>query len=163
MGQSSKDGKEPATIPEGLNSSGVQIAIAAARFNTHVVERLLSGALDALESTGTPRGNVTVVWVPGSFELPLAARRLAKSARYDAIVALGCVVRGETSHNEHVGRAATDGLLRVMLDTGLPVGFGVLTTDTVEQAMDRSGGAAGNRGFDAAVAAIEMVGRLNDL
>ena len=141
----------------------MRIAVAAARFNNHVVERLVSGALDALEATGTPRQDVNVVWVPGSFELPLAVRRLAKSARYDAIVALGCVVRGETSHNEHVGRAATDGLLRVMLDTGLPVGFGVLTTDTVEQAMARSGGAAGNRGFDAAVAAIEMVGRLKDL
>jgi 6,7-dimethyl-8-ribityllumazine synthase len=141
----------------------MRIAVAAARFNNHVVERLVSGALDALEATGMPRQDVTIVWVPGSFELPLAVRRLAKSARYDAIVALGCVVRGETSHNEHVGRAATDGLLRVMLDTGLPVGFGVLTTETVEQAMARSGGAAGNRGFDAAVAAIEMVGRLKDL
>ena len=163
MGPSSKGGKRPGAVPDGLGSGGMRIAVAAARFNNHVVERLVSGALDALEATGTPRQDVTVVWVPGSFELPLAVRRLAKSARYDAIVALGCVVRGETSHNEHVGRAATDGLLRVMLDTGLPVGFGVLTTDTVEQAMARSGGAAGNRGFDAAVAAIEMVGRLKDL
>ena len=150
-------------MPEGLSSASCRVVIVASRFNQDIVDRLLSGALDALEETGTGRDEVRVVRVPGAFELPLAAHRLADSGEYDAVVGLGCVIRGETSHFEHVSRAATDGLERVSLDSGVPVGFGVLTTDTVDQALARSGGGAGNRGYDAAVAALEMVQLLRDL
>ena len=150
-------------MPEGLSSASCRVVIVASRFNQDIVERLLSGALDALEETGTGRDEVRVVRVPGAFELPLAAGRLADSGEYDAVVGLGCVIRGETSHFEYVSRAAIDGLERVSLDSGVPVGFGVLTTDTVDQALARSGGGAGNRGYDAAVAALEMVQLLRDL
>ena len=150
-------------MPEGLSSASCRVVIVASRFNQDIVDRLLSGALDALEETGTGRDEVRVVRVPGAFELPLAAGRLADSGEYDAVVGLGCVIRGETSHFEYVSRAAIDGLERVSLDSGVPVGFGVLTTDTVDQALARSGGGAGNRGYDAAVAALEMVQLLRDL
>ena len=150
-------------MPEGLSSASCRVVIVASRFNRDIVDRLLSGALDALEQTGTGRDEVRVVRVPGAFELPLAARRLADSGEYDAVVGLGCVIRGETSHFEHISRAVTDGLERVSLDSGVPVGFGVLTTDTVDQALARSGGGAGNRGYDAAVAALEMVQLLREL
>ena len=150
-------------MPEGLSSAGCRVVIVASRFNRDIVDRLLSGALDALEETGTGRDEVRVVRVPGAFELPLAARRLADSGEYDAVVGLGCVIRGETPHFEHISRAAADGLERVSLDSGVPVGFGVLTTDTVDQALARSGGGVGNRGYDAAIAAIEMVQLLRDL
>ena len=156
-------GKRPAAGVEGLSSKGCRIAIAAARFNDHIVGRLLDGAFTALRETGTPREEVRVVRVPGAFELPLAARRLAQSGAYDAIIALGCVIRGETPHFEQISRAAVDGLERVSLDYGIPVGLGVLTTETAGQAAARAGGDQGNRGFDAAVAAVEMVSLLRDI
>ena len=155
--------KRPAADLEGLSSKGYRVAVVAARFNDHIVGRLLDGAVTAFEQTGTPRAALTIVRVPGAFELPLAVRRLAESGEYDGVVALGCVIRGETPHFEHVSRVAADGLARVSLDNGVPVGFGVLTTNTPEQAVARSGGDIGNSGFDAAVAAIEMVSLLRVL
>ncbi len=135
---------------------GRRVAIAVARFNDMVTERLLRGARDALASHGTSDGDVTVVWVPGSFELPLACRWLAESGRFDAVVALGAVIRGDTAHYEHVCAQAARGVLDAALATSVPVGFGVLTCDTLDQAMARAGGAEGNKGADAVLAAIEM-------
>jgi 6,7-dimethyl-8-ribityllumazine synthase len=146
-----------------MSSADFRIAIVAARFNERFVGQLLEGALAALERMGTSREDVRVVRVPGAFELPLAAKRLAESGGYDAIIALGSVIRGETSHFEHVSRAAADGLERVSLDYGIPVGFGVLTTETPEQAAARAGGDKGNIGFDAAMAAVEMASVLRDI
>jgi len=159
----SKENKQGPGIPDGLRSTGCRCAIVASRFNARIVDRLVEGALEAFEKTGTVSDGVKLLRVPGAFELPLAAQRLAEASEYDAIVALGCVVRGETPHFEYVSRAAADGLLRVSLELGIPVAFGVLTTDTVAQAMARAGGEAGNKGFDAAIAAIEMVHLLRDL
>jgi 6,7-dimethyl-8-ribityllumazine synthase len=151
---SSQGGKESPGVPDGLSSGGLRLAIVASRFNGAIVDRLVEGALEAFRATGTPPEKVTLVRVPGAFELPLAAARLAGA--HDAVVGLGCVIRGETAHYEHVARVAADGLARVQLDSGVPVGFGVLTTDTVEQAQARAGGQEGNLGFSAAMAVVEM-------
>ncbi len=137
-------------------AAGRRFAVVVSRFNSLVTERLLSGALDAFARHGAPRDAVDVAWVPGAFEIPVVAQRLASSGAYGAVVALGAVVRGETSHYDHVCQAVTSGVLRAGLDTGVPVIFGVLTADTMEQALDRAGGKAGNKGAEAAVAAIEM-------
>jgi 6,7-dimethyl-8-ribityllumazine synthase len=139
-----------------LDGQGLAIAIVAARFNGQVCDRLLEGALDALARQGTSPDRVTVVRVPGAFEIPFAARRLALSRRYDAIVGLGAVIRGETPHFDYVAGEAARGIATAAVETGVPVLFGVLTTESVEQAMERSGGKRGNRGADAALAAIEM-------
>ena len=146
-----------------LISSGLRFVVVASRFNAVVVDRLLDGALDAFERTGAQREDVTVVRVPGSFEIPLVARRLATSKKFDGIVALGCVIRGETPHFEYISRAMTNALGTIMLETGVPIGFGVLTVDSVEQAMDRSGLKLGNKGCEAAMATIEMVNLLKQL
>ena len=127
-----------------------------ARFNEIVTARLLSGARSALERHGVREDDVDVAWVPGAFELPFTARKLAESHRYDAVVCLGAVIRGETAHFEFVAGEATRGIAEVAKDTGVPTIFGVLTTNTLEQALDRAGGKAGNKGYDAAVNAIEM-------
>jgi 6,7-dimethyl-8-ribityllumazine synthase len=140
------------------SGGGRRIAIVAARFNGEVVERLVDGATEALAAAGVSDDDVEVVWVPGAFELPLAARAAASSGRFDAVVALGAVIRGETAHFDFVAGEAARGLQDAALETGVPVSFGVLTTDTVEQAMDRAGGAFGNKGPDAAMAALEMIG-----
>lgn len=137
-----------------------RIAIAASRFNRFIVEQLVEGARDALERRGV---EPSLVWVPGAFELPLAADRLAASGRFDAVIALGAVIRGGTPHFEYVAGACASGLGRVALDRGVPVSFGVLTTDDVEQALARAGTGAGNKGFDAAVTALEMVDTLRAL
>jgi 6,7-dimethyl-8-ribityllumazine synthase len=155
--------KQPPSRPNSLSSEGGRFAIVASRFNAQVVDRLVDGALEAFQSTGTSPDRVRVVRVPGAFELPLAVGCLLDTGDYDAVVALGCVVRGETPHFEYVSRTASDGLGRVSLDYGIPVGFGLLTTDDVEQAMARAGGDVGNKGFDAAIAAIEMTQILGDL
>ena len=152
--------QEPSSL-EGLDSGGYRFAIVAGRFNQEIVDRLLEGALSALEKTGTPRDGVKVVRVPGAFELPLAAQKLATDC--DGVIALGCVIRGETPHFEYVSQAAAQGLERVSLDSGVPVGFGVLTTDNVEQAIARAGGEIGNRGYDTAMAVIEMLESLGRL
>jgi 6,7-dimethyl-8-ribityllumazine synthase len=135
---------------------GARVAIAVARFNEQVTERLLQGALQACRAAGVADGDGTVVRVPGAFELPLACHWLAGSGRFDAVAALGAVVRGDTDHYDYVCRAATDGVLRANLDTGVPIAFGVLTCDDFDQALARAGGDAGNKGADAVQAALEM-------
>ncbi|RMG43286.1 MAG: 6,7-dimethyl-8-ribityllumazine synthase [Acidobacteria bacterium] len=140
-----------------FDAKGLRFAIAVSRFNERVGSALLSGARDALERHGVEDGDVTVVRVPGAFEIPLALRWLAgREPRPDALIALGALVRGETPHFDHLAAAVTRGLERLAADTGLPVANAVLTCDTGEQALDRAGGKAGNKGFDAAMTAIEM-------
>lgn len=134
------------------DARGLRFAIVVARFNSGITEKLLTGAREALEKAGAPEA--AVFYVPGAFELPFAARKLAKA--YDAIIALGAVIRGETPHFDYVAGAAAQGLLQASLETGTPMAFGVLTTDTLAQAEARAGGAHGNKGFDAAMTAIEM-------
>ncbi len=136
--------------------AGARFAIAASRFNEPIVQRLVDGALEHFERSGVDRAGVDVAWCPGAFELPLVSRRLAETARYAAVVALGCVIRGDTDHYEYVCRAAAEGILRASLDTGVPVMFGVLTVDTVEQAMERAGAGADNKGAESAAGAVEM-------
>jgi 6,7-dimethyl-8-ribityllumazine synthase len=146
-----------------LRGDGLRVAVVCSRFNDLVTERLLAGARDGLVRHGVDDGSITVAEVPGAFELPLVAARLASSGEYDAVVCVGAVIRGATPHFDLVAGQCAAGLQRAQLDTGVPVIFGVLTTDTVEQALDRAGGKAGNKGFDAAVAAIEMVDVLRQL
>ena len=151
------------TIRGQLRGDGLRVAVVCSRFNDLVTERLLAGARDGLVRHGVDDGSITVAEVPGAFELPLVAARLASSGEYDAVVCVGAVIRGATPHFDLVAGQCAAGLQRAQLDTGVPVIFGVLTTDTVEQALDRAGGKAGNKGFDAAVAAIEMVDVLRQL
>jgi len=135
-----------------------RFAIIASEYNSVILDRLIAGAERALKD----QKQVSLIRVPGSFEIPLAVKRAALSKKYDGIVALGCVLRGETPHFEYISRTVSDGLQQVALDTGIPVGFGVLTVDTVEQAMDRSG-ESGNKGFEAAMAALEMIDVLREI
>jgi 6,7-dimethyl-8-ribityllumazine synthase len=152
------------TIIEGtLAPSPGRFALVAARFNSAVVENLVSGALDALKRHGVADDAVDMVRVPGSFEIPLVAQRLAASKKYAAVICLGAVIRGDTDHYDYVAGQVTTGVARAALDTGVPVIFGVLTCDTLEQAMNRAGAKAGNKGFDAALTAIEMVNLLKQL
>jgi 6,7-dimethyl-8-ribityllumazine synthase len=134
-----------------------RFAIVVGRFNNLVTESLLSGCRDTLLRHGVPEGSIDVAWVPGSFEIPLAASKMAASAKYAAVICLGCVIRGETAHFDHVAGQAASGVMQASLSTGVPVIFGILTTDTVEQALNRAGLKVGNKGSDAAMAAIEMV------
>ena len=147
----------PRTIDGHLDAKGIKVALVASRWNDAVTHRLVDGAHDALVRHGADPADVTLVRVPGSWELPLAAAKLAGSAKFDAIVALGCLIRGETPHFDVLAAEAAKGLGQVGLSSGVPVIFGVLTCDTLEQAMDRAGGKGGNKGWDAALAAIEMV------
>jgi 6,7-dimethyl-8-ribityllumazine synthase len=140
-----------------------RFALVAARFNALVVDPLLAGALDALRRHGVPDDAVDVVRVPGSFEIPLVAQRLAKSGRYAAVICLGAVIRGDTGHYDHVAGQAVSGVAQAALSTGVPVILGILTCDTLEQALNRAGAKAGNKGFEAAVAAVEMVNLLRQL
>ena len=140
-----------------------RIALLASRFNELVVARLIEGARDALLRHGVSDEQLTLVRVPSAFELPLTADKLAASGRFDAIVALGCVIRGDTAHFDYVAGGAANGLMQVSLDHGLPVGFGVLTVDTLEQALDRAGAKAGNKGADAALAVIEQLNLVRQL
>lgn len=142
---------------------GRRFAIAASRFNELVVKNLVGGSVDCLRAHGISDDDLDVAWVPGSFELPLLARRLAATGAYDAVICLGAVVRGETAHFDHVAGQAAAGIRAASEETGVPVIFGVLTTDTFEQAMDRAGGKHGNRGWDAAMAAMEMASLLEQL
>jgi 6,7-dimethyl-8-ribityllumazine synthase len=135
----------------------MSIAVVAGRFNHFIVEHLVSGARNALDRQGIKESSQALVWVPGAFELPLLADQLASSGKYDAVIALGAVIRGGTPHFDYVAGECASGLTRVSLDHGVPVTFGVLTTDTVEQALERAGPGEGNKGFDAAMTAIEMV------
>lgn len=153
----------PRIIEGGATVRGLRIAIVAARFNTVVVDKLVSAALETLHTQGVRDENLTLVRVPGAFEIPQATKKLAVSGQYDAVIALGAVIRGETPHFEYVARECTRGLQQVALDTSVPVAFGVLTCDTLEQALARAGGSAGNKGADAALAALQMAGLLRKL
>lgn len=153
-----------APVTEGnLDASGLKIAIVIARFNSFITDRLLAGALDALKRSGVPEDGIEIVRVPGSWELPIAAKTLAGARQHAAIIALGAVIRGETPHFDYVANQAASGLAAVSLETGVPIAFGVLTTNTVEQAIDRAGGKSGNKGYDAAITAIEMADLLRRL
>ena len=153
----------PRILEGSREGAGLKIAVLVARFNEVVGERLLEGALGALERRGVRARDVLVARVPGAFELPVAARRIARAGRHDAILCLGAVIRGETAHFEYVAGEASRGIARVAYDTGVPVLFGVLTTETLEQALARAGGAQGNKGAEAAEGAIEMARLLRAL
>ncbi|MBM3982109.1 MAG: 6,7-dimethyl-8-ribityllumazine synthase [Planctomycetes bacterium] len=140
-----------------------RFALVAARFNGLVVEQLLAGATDALARHGVSADRIDLVRVPGSFEIPLVAQKLGTSAKYAAVICLGCVIRGDTDHYDHVAGTATSGIAQAALASGVPVIFGVLTCDTLEQALHRAGAKAGNKGFEAAVAAVEMVNLMKKL
>jgi 6,7-dimethyl-8-ribityllumazine synthase len=146
-----------------LEATGRRIAVVASRFNRVVVDKLVEGALACLGKHGVAEDDVVVAWVPGAFEIPLAAKALAASGRYDAVVCVGAVIRGETAHFDYVAGECARGLQQVMLNAELPVTFGVLATDTMDQALSRAGGKHGNRGWEAAMAAIEMCGVIDDL
>ncbi|MBI5700724.1 6,7-dimethyl-8-ribityllumazine synthase [Candidatus Saganbacteria bacterium] len=146
-----------AKIIEGnLDASGLKVAIIVSRFNDLVSKGLLDGATDCLKRHGAKENAVDVVWVPGSFEAPLIAKKLAAAKKYDAIICLGAVIRGATSHFEYVAAEASKGIAKVSLDSGVPVIFGILTCDTLEQALERAGAKPGNKGFSAALSAIEL-------
>jgi len=142
-----------------LSAAGMRFGIAVSRFNSFITERLLTAALDVLERAGAASKDVDVVRVPGAFELPLTSKKLAQTGKYDALIAIGCVIRGETAHYDYVCSETSRGLQLAQMDTGVPVIFCVLTVDTLEQAIDRAGLKGGNKGFEAGLAAIEM-GRL---
>jgi 6,7-dimethyl-8-ribityllumazine synthase len=154
---------EPTVVSGHLDASGLRVGIVAARFNDAVVERLVAGALDALERHGADPADITLVWVPGAWELPVALAKLASGGSVDVLIALGCVVRGATPHFDYVAGEAASGCAHVSRDHGLPVAFGVLTTDTWEQAVERAGGKLGNKGAEAAATAVEMVRVLKEL
>ena len=153
----------PRVIEGDLQARDLRFAILASRFNESVVDALVRGALDALRRHGASDKQVDVIRVPGAYDMPLVARRLAQSRRYDAIVAVGAVIRGQTPHFDYVAGECASGLARVSAETGVPVTFGVLTTENTEQALDRAGGKAGNKGADAAVSAIDLVTLLRRL
>ncbi len=147
----------PHKLTEGnLDAKGLKFAIFVSRFNSIITERLLSGALDALARTGCAEDDIEIVRVPGSWELPVAAAAVARQKRHDGIICLSALVRGDTPHFDYIASEASKGLAQVSLETGVPVSFGVLTTNTLEQAIDRAGAKSGNKGFDAAMTAVEM-------
>lgn len=145
-----------ATFQGELRGAGLRVALVVSRFNEPVTTRLLAGARSALERHGVREEDIDVAWVPGAFELPLVARRLAESRRYDAVACLGAIIRGETPHFDYIAAETARGIGQVAQDTGVPTVFGVLTPNTLEQAMERAGGKVGDKGYDAAVTAIEM-------
>jgi 6,7-dimethyl-8-ribityllumazine synthase len=147
---------QPGKIAGELSARGLRFGIAVSRFNSFITERLLQGTVDALDRAGAVGKNVDVVHVPGSLELPLTTKKLAATGKYDALVAIGCIIRGETSHYDYVCSETARGLQLAQMDTGVPVMFCVLTCDTLEQAIDRAGLKGGNKGFEAGLAAIEM-------
>ncbi len=153
----------PKTLGGNLLAANYQFAIVVGRFNEFIGSRLLAGALDAIERHGGQDENVTVVWAPGAFEIPVVASRLAKSGQFDAVICLGAVIRGSTPHFDYVAAEVSKGVASIALQTGVPVIFGVLTTDTIEQAVERAGTKAGNKGWESAVAAIEMANLLPQL
>ena len=150
------------TIEGDLQGQGLKVAIVASRFNSFITDRLVEGAMDALRRHGVQEKDITLVKVPGSFELPLAVRR-ASAGKVDAVIALGALIRGGTPHFDYLSAEVTKGIAQVTLDSGVPVSFGVLTTDTVEQAIERAGSKAGNKGFEAALSAIEMAKLLRQM
>jgi 6,7-dimethyl-8-ribityllumazine synthase len=155
--------EQPKIIEGELLARDLRFAIVAARFNDFVVEPLIRGALDALRRHGVADKQIDIVRVPGAFDIPIIARKLALAHRHEALIALGCVIRGQTPHFDYVAGECAGGIARIALESGVPIAFGVLTTDTVEQAVDRAGGKAGNKGADAALVALEMANLLRRL
>jgi 6,7-dimethyl-8-ribityllumazine synthase len=154
---------QPKVVEGELLARDLRFAIVAARFNDFVVEPLVGGALDALKRHGVSAQQIEIVRVPGAFDIPIVARKLALSRRYQALIALGAVIRGDTPHFDYVAGECAAGIARIALESGVPIAFGVLTTDTVEQAMDRAGGKVGNKGADAALVAMELANLLRRL
>jgi 6,7-dimethyl-8-ribityllumazine synthase len=151
-------------IYEGkLIGQGLKFGIVTGRFNEFIVSKLLSGALDGLKRHGVEEENIEITWVPGAFEIPLMAKKMAQSGKYDAVICLGAVIRGATPHFDYVASEVSKGIANVSLETGVPVIFGVLTTDTIEQAIERAGTKAGNKGYEASVTAIEMANLINEM
>ncbi|MDD4876683.1 MAG: 6,7-dimethyl-8-ribityllumazine synthase [Dehalococcoidales bacterium] len=146
-----------------LSGEGLKFGLAVSRFNEFITKKLLDGAQDALLRHGVKQEDIEVAWVPGSFEIPLIAQKLAQTKRYDAVICLGAVVRGGTPHFDYIAAELSKGIAKVSLDTGLPVIFGVITADTLEQAIERAGTKMGNKGFDAAVTAIEMANLVKNI
>lgn len=151
------------TFEGSLNAKGLRFAVVTSRFNSFISERLVGGALDALARSGAAEADIEIVKVPGSWEMPVAVNELVKLKKHDAIICLGAVIRGETPHFDYVASEATKGIAQASMAAGVPVAFGVLTTNTLEQAIDRAGAKSGNKGFDAAMAAIEMANLLRGL
>lgn len=146
-----------------LIAKGLKFGIVLSRFNNFISERLLEGALDALRRSGAEEGDCVVARVPGAFEIPLAAKKMAKGKRYDAVICLGCVIRGATPHFEYIATEVTKGIASLTLESEIPISFGILITDNIEQAIERAGTKVGNKGFDAAMSAIEMVNLLKEI
>jgi 6,7-dimethyl-8-ribityllumazine synthase len=153
----------PQFVEGKLNAEGLRLAIVVARFNSFITERLLEGAVDTIRRSGGDVDKLTIVRVPGAWEMPVVARELATAGRFDAVICLGAVIRGATPHFDYVAGNAASGLASIAAESGVPVAFGVLTTNTVEEAVDRAGAKAGNKGSDAALTAIEMANLLRDL
>ena len=151
------------TIEGALDAAKLRVAVVVSRFNDLVSKGLLDGALDCLKRHGCKEESIDVVWTPGSFEIPLAAKKLAGSAKYDAVICLGAIIRGATPHFEYVASEAAKGIAKVSLDSGLPVIFGIVTADNLEQALERAGAKPGNKGFSAALSAIELANLLKQL
>ena len=157
------DVKEITVLEGKLNAEGLKFGIIVARFNEFITSKLLGGALDALKRHGAAENNIEIAWVPGAFEIPMVAKKMAFSKKYDAVICLGAVIRGSTSHYDLVCAEVTKGIAHVGLDSDVPTIFGIVTTDTIEQAVERAGTKSGNKGFDAAVSAIEMVNLLKNI
>ncbi|WFR56471.1 6,7-dimethyl-8-ribityllumazine synthase [Anaerocolumna sp. AGMB13025] len=151
------------TMEGNLIGQGLKFGIIAGRFNEFISGKLVSGALDALKRHGVEEKEIDITWVPGAFEIPLIAKKMAKSNKYDGVICLGAVIRGATPHFDYVSNEVTKGIAHVSLETEVPVIFGVLTTDNIEQAIERAGTKAGNKGYDAAVTAIEMANLIRQL
>lgn len=151
------------TFEGSVVASDVKIGIVVARFNDFITSRLLGGALDGLQRHNVAEENVDVAWVPGAFEIPLIASKMANSGKYDAVICLGAVIRGSTSHYDYVCNEVSKGIATVSLQAGIPVMFGVLTTDNIEQAIERAGSKAGNKGFECAAGAIEMINLIHEI
>lgn len=153
----------PKIIEGDLSARGLKFGLVVSRFNDFITSRLLGGALDALQRSGAADADLTVARVPGAREVPIAAKHMAESGKFDAVICLGAVIRGSTPHFDYVAAESSKGVAEIAMSTGLPVIYGILTTDTIEQAVERAGTKAGNRGYDAAIAAIEMVNVLKQL
>ncbi len=147
----------PKVLEGKIDAKGLKFGLVVSRFNDFINDRLLGGALDALTRNGADEKNLSIVKVPGAFEIPLAAKKMANSGMYDAVICLGCVIRGATPHFEYISAEVAKGISKVSLESGVPVSFGVITADTLEQAIERAGTKAGNKGWDAALSAIEMI------
>ena len=151
------------TMEGNVVAEGIKVGIVAARFNEFIVSKLIGGAVDGLVRHNVNEDDITLAWVPGAFEIPLVAKKMAESGKYDAVICLGTVIRGATSHYDYVCAEVSKGIASVSLETGIPVMFGVLTTDTIEQAIERAGTKAGNKGYDCALGAVEMINLMKQL